>query len=386
MNIVMVGPFGMAPKQTMRLRALPLARALAARGHRVTLLLPPWSNPDESGRAYADDGVQVVNVPLPPLRIPGLFHIWLALTLVRRALALHPAVVHGFKPKAYAGLTLWLLWYLRRLGIHRARLVVDSDDWEGAGGWNEVEPYPGWLKRFFAWQEWWGLAHADTVTVASRALETLVWALGVPRTRVCYAPNGVWPTVLSTEVPRDGNAVLLYTRFFEFDLGRVARLLATLSERHATVRYVIAGKGFRGEENELRRLLAGTAAEVRVDWRGWVEPAQLPRLFAEASLAIYPFDDTLLNRAKCAVKLTELLDAAVPVVAEAVGQNREYIVDGVSGLLVPPGDGDAFAEAVLRMLNDRALSQAMGAAARERMQTCFRWEAIAAQLERHYAA
>lgn len=381
----MVGPFGMAPKQTMRLRALPLARALAARGHRVTLLLPPWSNPDESGRAYTDDGVQVVNVPLPPLRIPGLLHIWLALTLVRRALSLHPAVVHGFKPKAYSGVTLWLLWYWRRLGIHRARLVVDSDDWEGAGGWNEVEPYPGWLKRFFAWQERWGLAHADTVTVASRALETLVWAQGVPRTRVCYAPNGVAFTTPVVEGYRSRDTVLLYTRFFEFDLGRVARLLATLAERHATVRFVIAGRGFRGEENELRRLLAGTAAEVRVDWRGWVEPAQLPRLFAEASLAIYPFDDTLLNRAKCAVKLTELLDAAVPVVAEAVGQNREYIVDGVSGLLVPPGDGDAFADAVLRLLNDGALARALGAAARERMQTCFRWEAIAVQLERVYA-
>ena len=46
MRLVFVGPFGFAPKKTMRARALPLARALAARGHAVQLVMPPWETPD----------------------------------------------------------------------------------------------------------------------------------------------------------------------------------------------------------------------------------------------------------------------------------------------------------------------------------------------------
>src|SRR5512140_3480620 len=103
MNIVMLGPFGMAPKQTMRRRALPLAQALVGRGHSVTMLLPPWSNPEAHGQCYDDCGVRIVNMRLPR-RIPGVFHARLALALARHALALRPDVIHGFKPKAYAGM------------------------------------------------------------------------------------------------------------------------------------------------------------------------------------------------------------------------------------------------------------------------------------------
>ena len=48
MNVVMVGPFGLWPRTTMGARALPMAKALAARGHAVTILLPPWQNPEEA--------------------------------------------------------------------------------------------------------------------------------------------------------------------------------------------------------------------------------------------------------------------------------------------------------------------------------------------------
>ncbi|RME36039.1 MAG: glycosyltransferase WbuB, partial [Thermoflexia bacterium] len=58
----------------MVVRALPLACALAARGHRVTLLLPPWQNPEDSGRVWEENGVRVENISLPP-RVPVLFHL-----------------------------------------------------------------------------------------------------------------------------------------------------------------------------------------------------------------------------------------------------------------------------------------------------------------------
>jgi glycosyltransferase involved in cell wall biosynthesis len=387
MNVVMIGPFGMAPKQTMRRRALPLARALVARGHAVTMLLPPWSNPEAAGTQSDDDGVRIVNLRLPR-HVPVVFETRVSLALARQALALRPDVIHGFKPKSYAGLAMWMLWQFRRFGLCRARLVVDGDDWESAGGWNDAERYGAVLRRFFAWQELWGLTHADGITVASRTLESLVWALGVPRARVHYVANGV--RTISSSPTRSADpaqpALLLYTRFFEFGLARIASVLAEIAARDTRVRFTIAGKGLFGEETEFRQLLCGTHAEARTDWLGWVPETELPAVFARAGAALYPFDDTLLNRAKCAVKLTELLDAGVPVVAEAVGQNREYIVHGESGLLTPPGDGDAMAGAALRLLNDPELAARLGACAHARMQDQFTWDRLALHVERAYAS
>ena len=50
------------------------------------------------------------------------------------------------------------------------RLVVDNDDWEGAGGWLDVNPYPAYQKAIMAWQERWALRHARAVTCASDVL------------------------------------------------------------------------------------------------------------------------------------------------------------------------------------------------------------------------
>ncbi|MBK8541842.1 MAG: glycosyltransferase [Ardenticatenia bacterium] len=98
---------------------------------------------------------------------------------------------------------------------------------------------------------------------------------------------------------------------------------------------------------------------------------------AGADVAIYPFDDTLVNRSKSSVKLLELLAAGLPVVASAVGQNAEVIVDGQSGLLVAPGDAAAFAAAVSDLLDDADLRARLAAGAQARVREQFRWSLLA---------
>jgi glycosyltransferase involved in cell wall biosynthesis len=426
----MVGPFGLRPKGTMGVRALPMAKALAARGHRVTLLLPPWQNPEDAGKHWEEDGVVVENVPLPP-RIPGLFHPLIALRLVRRTLSIRPDVVHLFKPKAYSGLAHWLLARLPH--ARRPRLVVDTDDWEGPGGWNEIGGYTPAQRRFFAWQERWGLTHADSITVASRTLQGLVWALGVPPARVFYVPNGVRKgqeagskmqdaSVDQSCVVLPASCILLYTRFFEFPASRVIDILHRVRQSVPEAHLLIVGKGFSGEEDQLLRLatqsgltVANHASRITdhaprithhasrithhasritkhetrntpaITYLGWVSPETLPGCFSQATLAIYPFDDTLVNRSKCAVKLLDLLAAGVPVVAEAVGQNREYIRHGETGWLVEPGDVAAFADAVVNLLADAPLRQRLGEAAARDLRERFAWEHLVETVERAYA-
>ncbi len=387
MNIVMVGPFGLRPKGTMAVRAMPLARALVERGHQITVVLPPWNCPEDSGKRFTDGGVSAVNIVLPP-RIPLLAHLLITWRLLRRALAQQPDVIHCFKPKAYAGLVALAIWLLRRLRLARARLVVDSDDWEGPGGWNEIERYNRVQKAFFAWQERWGLTHADVVTVASRTLQSLVWSLGVPPSRVVYLPNGCNETLAEAReagsAPAHGLTVLLYTRFFEFKVARAVEIIAGVLRAVPQARCVVVGAGLFGEEEEFLRLVRQERLTERVFYAGWQQPDTLPSFFASADVAIYPCDDTLVNRAKCAVKLIDLLAAGVPVVADRVGQNGEYIEHLESGMLVEPGDTASFVQAVVRLLHDSGQRQRMGANARRRMTEGYTWATLSARAEAAY--
>jgi glycosyltransferase involved in cell wall biosynthesis len=382
----MIGPFGLSPKGTMRARALPLAQALAARGHAVCLLMPPWHT-QEPPRAWAEDGVTLRYVALGP-RLPGLSHLSITWRLMRAALAWQPDVIHCFKPKAYAGLAAWLLWHLQRLGMGRFRLVIDEDDWEGPGGWNDLEGYPRPLRAFFAWQERWGLRHADAVTLASRTLESLAWATGVPQSGSYYLPNGGRATRVG-----DGAAVrdrlglgqrpviLLYTRFFEFDVARPLDVLRRVLAHMPEACLLVVGKGLFAEDDvRFDRLVRERGLSESVIRTGWVEPEALPDHFAAADVALYPLDDTLINRAKCVAKLVELLTAGVPVVADAVGQAGEYMRQDETGILVPPGDVEAMAREIVGLLQDADRRQALGAASAEHMRATFDWDVLAQTL------
>ncbi len=392
LRVAFVVPFGLAPKGTASARALPLARALAARGHEVTLLVPPWNDRARSGEVWEEAGVRVVNLRVPAraaLDVPVL-----VAALVRHVVRLAPHVLHAFKPKAYSGLVAALWWWLGRVR-RSTKVVVDADDWEGAGGWNEVEPYAPWLKRFFAWQERHGLTHAHGVTVASRALETLVWSLGVPPVRVCYVPNG--PGLPSPGKPSHEDVrawrvklglgerpvALLYTRFFEFDVGRPVCLWKRVVDACPEARLLVVGRGLHGEgetfEAEVRRRgLSGTVVGA-----GWVAPSELPALLSAADVALYPMDDTLINRTKCPVKLADLLALGIPVVGEAVGQVNDYLAHG-AGVLVPPGDVERGAEAVLALLRDREMARRVGRAGRERLERFFAWPVQGERVEAFY--
>jgi glycosyltransferase involved in cell wall biosynthesis len=389
MRVVFIGPFGLWVKGTMNRRAQPMARALAARGHQVDVVLPPWDCPEDSGREWEEEGVGVHNIALPP-RFPLLFHLLVTWRLVRRALALKPDVVHCFKPKAYAGLSAAVIWFLQKLGLAKVRLIVDSDDWEGWGGWNEIGDYTWVQKGFFAWQENWGLTHCDAVTVASRALQTLAWRLGVAPKRVFYVPNG---TNHESRITDHGSritnhvsrfTILLYTRFFEFQTERVIEVFERVAAEVPEVEFLIVGKGLSGEEERLLHLASQRGLAERIVYAGWVEPAQLANCLAAADIAIYPLDDNLLNRARCSAKLVDLMAAGLAIVAEDVGQNSEYIEHGRSGFLVEAGDTGAFARCVIGLLRDRSLRGALGKEARRRVCEEFAWEKLVERIESAY--
>lgn len=387
MNIVFLAPFGIRPKGTVIARMLPLAAALQERGHCVTIIAPPYTNPEDSGLDEVLRGVRLRNVRLGPggraFSAPVV-----AWRMYRATMAEQPDLVHLFKPKGYGGLASLLLKYLHR----KLPLWVDTDDWEGKGGMNERHAYSSLEKRFYAWQERSLLAVADGVTVASRALEDMVRTLAVPELQLLYLPNCVDPLPVGDGrvarqrlgIAEGTPVVLLYTRFFEFDQPLLHALCGEILKRSEHCRLLVVGSGVNGEEQALWEAAHRMGFSDRLIMAGWVEAAQIPDLLAAGDVAIYPFRDDLVNRTKCPAKLTELMLAERAVVADRVGQLAEYIRDGENGILCSPGDWQGMADRVVSLLENVELRRTLGVAARERVLNDFAWTSAAERLEVSY--
>lgn len=389
MRIAMVGPFGFHPNKTMRSRAFNLARALVRRGHAVAMFMPPWQTPAEAGKQWTEAGVDIRYVSLAGA-MPAITR-----RLVAETMAWQPDVVHSFKPKAYSGLVAWWLWQTRR---RKLRLVTDSDDWEGWGGWNDRAPYTWLQKRFFAWQEGWGMGHCHALTVASRALQTIAWSQGVAQERVVYVPNGPG-IVVSASLAHDARqakraalgldahpVLLLYSRLFEFDTARLVAVLKQVQTAVPNLAILSVGVGLYEEDAAALRdqLAEHNLLDCFLDV-GWTDPAELPALLGAADVGIYLMNDTLLNRTKCPVKLADMLAIGVPVVGERVGQVTEYVVHGRTGLLFPSGDIDGVARGLIHLLQTSAARAEMAQSARTHIAAHFSWSSLAQRLEDAYS-
>ena len=403
MRIAFVAPFGLRAKGTTRARALPLARELARRGHTVAVFVPPYDSPEDSGRHWADESVDVINVALPGLGQGGAaWHFWLGWRLFHAVRVWRPDVAHVFKPKGPSGLAGAMLWATRRrgavgarqeaLGVLRVpvspclRVIIDSDDWEGPGGWND-DPRAGYStlqRHFFAWQERYGLSHADAWTVTSECLRRRAIAFGANPEHVFFLHNGSeasnFPAV-SFQQPAPSNQfpapVILYTRFAGTRPADVAAIWARVRERIPNAALTIVGRGLGGEERELVGV-PGIAVQ------GWIEPAELPGLLGCMSVAIVPWADSPPNRARHSAKVLELMAAGLPIVAYAVGELPATL--GEAGVLVPPGDADGFAAAVAALLADPDRAAQLGAAAQTRVKSVFAWDRLADVSLAAYAA
>jgi glycosyltransferase involved in cell wall biosynthesis len=393
MKIVFLAPFGIRPKGTVIARMIPLAAAMQALGHELVIVAPPYTNPEDSGKTEELRGVVIRNILLGP-KNRALAAPLLAWRLFRAALGEKPDLLHLFKPKGYGGLAAMLLMMWERFGVQMPPIFLDSDDWEGRGGMNKLLDYSLGERCLYAFQEKQLPRRMAGVTVASRELEDIYLAMGVGRERLLYLPNCV-----EERPPGDGSRVrerfgiaadapvlLLYTRFFEFSQERLYHVLTGIFRRVAGVRFLVVGKGRHGEEDQLVAAAREKGFHAALAMAGWVEPGELPDFLAAGDAAVYPFDNTLVNRAKCPAKLTELLCAGVPVVADRVGQIPEYLAPALHKLLCAPDDRDGMVEKSVQLLTDGEFRRELSFLAGEFILASFSWGEYAKRLEKFYMA
>ncbi|HEX8220382.1 MAG TPA: glycosyltransferase family 4 protein [Chloroflexia bacterium] len=404
----------MQPKGTVSARMMPLAGALAERGHHVRVVVPPWDDPSAQpgltgGFAGAGPGEGPGWLEVNTLAISkrGPQSLKLTGAMLRAALyrAPHqpvhranraalvsnfqPDVVHVFKPVGYSGLSAFALSALR------VPWVLDVDDWEGPGGWADVNPYSPAQKLSIVMMEALLPRLAGTVTTASRALEARTWDMGLTRRRVFYLPNGVshskyanWhPAPESPAYPHDNTGerrpiLLLYSRLAEFPWRWPLEVLARVKRSHPDARLLVVGGGFFGEEKQLQAEAVAMGLGESVTVLGRVPEERLPAVLSAGDVALYPMEDTLLNRAKSPVKLLEPMVMSLPIVAHRVGQAPEFLGD--AGVLVEAGDLEAMSEAAAALLSDAERRRRLGEQARERVWAELNWERLSGVAERAY--
>jgi glycosyltransferase involved in cell wall biosynthesis len=131
--------------------------------------------------------------------------------------------------------------------------------------------------------------------------------------------------------------------------------------------------GFYARPTSYQDYLETLAEPMRNSVR-FVDPvahADTPRYLRDADVVVFPsiWDEPF------GLPVLEAMAAARPVVATAVGGIRETVDDGLTGLLVPPGDAASLAAAIASLLEDEARRKTMGAAGRRRAEAQFSWPA-----------
>lgn len=202
---------------------------------------------------------------------------------------------------------------------------------------------------------------ADTVAVACEALKReMCDRYRLPPARVMSIFYGVLDNLVFPDVhpaPQRDIDLLFFGRLYRYKgLDVLLDAVGRLRSRGKTPSVVIAGRG---------PYVVPPTPGVTLDTR-YLPDRDLVELIARAKIVVMPYHD-----ATGSLVPQTAFSYGTPVVATSVGCLSEYVEDGVTGLLVPPGDPARLADALERLLSDAQLWDSLSRNALDRAKTTF---------------
>jgi glycosyltransferase involved in cell wall biosynthesis len=210
-----------------------------------------------------------------------------------------------------------------------------------------------------------------------------VEALGLPPARITRIPGaGVNMAEFAPAPEPDGVplVVMAARMLWAKGVGEFVRAAELLKARGSAARFALIGipDGENPSSVPLAQLEAWRDSGV-VEW--WGHRADMPAIFAEASIVCLP---TFYGEGVPKV-LIEAAAAGRPIVASQIPGCREIVHEGENGLLVPPRDAPALAEAIGTLLADPPLRERMGRRGRDIAEAEFSVERVVGDTLRVYA-
>ncbi len=154
--------------------------------------------------------------------------------------------------------------------------------------------------------------------------------------------------------------------------GMLLKSAAIILQHAPDTVFVIAGDGTERERLEKLADELGVASQVR--FLGRVH--NVPELLAALNVSVLSSEHEAFP-----LSLLESMAASLPMVATDVGSVSEIVEDGVNGFLVPSGDHEKFAAAILRLVQDPELARRYGAAGRMKLQEHFTLDRMVSRCE-----
>ena len=222
------------------------------------------------------------------------------------------------------------------------------------------------------------LQEADRVCAVTGVLRRVLIEGGLDPERVVVTPNGVDLAAYDYEdrsavraearadlgLPPEeaGEQVLGFVGYYR-SWHRLDVVLSALREPSLSrARLVLIGSGPAREE--LERSARRAEVTARVHFCGTRPHARIPRLLPAFDVALVP----AINPYASPLKLYEYMAAGLPVIAPDQENLRETLDHGEDALLVPPGDADALAAAILELAGDGRRGAELGARARRKIE------------------
>jgi glycosyltransferase involved in cell wall biosynthesis len=374
-----------------------LSRELVALGHRVEVLSgPPY--PD------LDPGVALTRVPSldlyrepDPFRTPHwrefrspvdvLEYALMAtaafpepLTFSLRAWHLlrgrrtRPDVVHDNQTLGYGLLGLLREGFPVVATVHHPITVDRRHDLAAATGFGKRFSTRRWYS-FLRMQARVARALPALLTVSSSSYGDVVRDFGVRPSALTVVPVGVEPDVfVPPSTPRVPGRIVA-TASADVPMKGLVPLLEAVAKLRTErdVELVVVGRAKEGGSAQLA--LERLCLEDAVRFVTGISETAIVELFGSAQVAVVP---SLYEG--FSLPAIEAMACATPLVATTAGALPEVVgPDGVTALHVPPGDPEALAAAVGRLLDDAELAARLGAAGRRRVLEHFTWRAVAEQ-------
>ncbi len=210
------------------------------------------------------------------------------------------------------------------------------------------------------------LRSADRLMAQSERIREALAPFEVPAERFAVVRNWVDPgPAPELQTPAAGELRILYMGWLRpikgIDVLVQAIIDHAVAWRERGVRFVICGRG--SEEQRVRRVVSERSVDDLVEFRGWVAGADKEQALASADVVVLPsFSEGMPNT------LLEAMARGRACVASAVGGVPELIVSPEVGSLVPAGDAEALARAMLELVDDDERRARVGAAARRHIE------------------
>ena len=195
-------------------------------------------------------------------------------------------------------------------------------------------------------------------------------------------PNGVEPGRYQRAVPiaryRDGVPNILFVGRMEPRKGLIHLLRAFRKLQRDGVRARLLLVGTGPGEREARRYVLTRQLE-NVEFLGRVPEGQKAQLFKTADIYVSP----ATGRESFGIVLLEAMSAGAPIICSDIHGYRGVVRRDRDGLLVEPGDADALAASMRRLIDDPQLRAKLSRAGEERAQL-FTWERVGQAVEEYY--